>query len=275
MPEIGQALREARMRARIDVSEIEAQTKIRAKYLRALENEEWDLLPGPTFVKSFLRTYAQALHLDDKALLEEYRQSYERPHETDRSEIGQQPIVARARRTLGQRGGQGHTGPRGVTPPSRAYTIAIAVVSLLIVVLVVALLSGGGGSSGPSTTARSTARTHHALHTARPGGSGARLGSEIVALSLQPTAPVYVCLISATGAKLIPGVILTPNPTNPAAQPTYHSHRFLLTLGNASVKLIIDGAPRSVPPSSQAIGYSITKAGGRHPLALGELPTCK
>ena len=58
MAEIGATLREARMRARIDVSEIEAQTKIRAKYLRALENEEWGLLPGPTFVKSFLRTYA-------------------------------------------------------------------------------------------------------------------------------------------------------------------------------------------------------------------------
>ena len=51
MPEIGATLREARMSARIDVSEIEAQTKIRAKYLRALENEEWDLLPGPTFVQ--------------------------------------------------------------------------------------------------------------------------------------------------------------------------------------------------------------------------------
>ncbi len=73
MPEIGATLREARMRARIDVSEIEATTKIRAKYLRALENEEWSLLPGPTFVKSFLRTYAQALGLDGKALVEEYR----------------------------------------------------------------------------------------------------------------------------------------------------------------------------------------------------------
>ena len=47
MPEIGATLREARMRQRIDISEIEAETKIRAKYLRALENEEWDLLPGP------------------------------------------------------------------------------------------------------------------------------------------------------------------------------------------------------------------------------------
>ncbi len=51
MPEIGATLREARMRGRIDVSEIEAKTKIRAKYLRALENEEWSLLPGPTFVQ--------------------------------------------------------------------------------------------------------------------------------------------------------------------------------------------------------------------------------
>src|SRR5947209_2442078 len=67
MPEIGATLREARMRQRIDISEIEAQTKIRAKYLRALENEEWDLLPGPTFVKSFLRTYAAALGLDARA----------------------------------------------------------------------------------------------------------------------------------------------------------------------------------------------------------------
>ena len=71
------------MRERIDVSEIEAQTKIRAKYLRALENEEWGLLPGPTFVKSFLRTYATALGLDGKALVEEYRLHHESPSEGD------------------------------------------------------------------------------------------------------------------------------------------------------------------------------------------------
>src|ERR687890_2905260 len=79
MPEIGATLREARMRQRIDISDIEAQTKIRAKYLRALESEEWDLLPGTTFVKSFLRTYAEYLGLDARMLVEEYRQRYERP----------------------------------------------------------------------------------------------------------------------------------------------------------------------------------------------------
>ena len=45
MPEIGEMLREARMRRRIDMTEVESATKIRGKYLRALENEEWDLLP--------------------------------------------------------------------------------------------------------------------------------------------------------------------------------------------------------------------------------------
>src|ERR1700755_443015 len=83
MPEIGETLRETRMRRRIDMTEVEAATKIRAKYLRALENEEWDLLPGPTFVKTFLRTYAEYLDLDPRLLVEEYRQRYERPTSQD------------------------------------------------------------------------------------------------------------------------------------------------------------------------------------------------
>ena len=84
MPDIGTTLREARMRARIDISEIETETKIRAKYLRALENEEWDLLPGPTYVKSFLRTYADALGLDGKLLIEEYKLRHERLSDVER-----------------------------------------------------------------------------------------------------------------------------------------------------------------------------------------------
>src|SRR6185295_2933918 len=92
MPDIGTTLREARMRARIDISEIESETKIRAKYLRALENEEWDLLPGPTFVKSFLKTYADALGLDGKLLIEEYKLRHERL-----SDVELQPIVPAGR----------------------------------------------------------------------------------------------------------------------------------------------------------------------------------
>src|ERR1700709_2811587 len=83
MADIGETLREARMRRRIDMTGVEAATKIRAKYLRALENEEWDLLPGPTFVRTFLRTYGDYLGLDSKMLVEEYKQRFERPGPQD------------------------------------------------------------------------------------------------------------------------------------------------------------------------------------------------
>ena len=83
MADIGSTLREARMRERIDITEVEAQTKIRAKYLRAIENEEWDLLPGPVYAKSFLRTYGDYLGLDSRMLVDEFRRRYERPSEHD------------------------------------------------------------------------------------------------------------------------------------------------------------------------------------------------
>ncbi|HWH96413.1 MAG TPA: helix-turn-helix transcriptional regulator, partial [Baekduia sp.] len=95
------------MRARIDISEIEAETKIRAKYLRALENEEWGLLPGPAYVRSFLRTYAEALDLDAKLLLEEYKLRHERPSDHDLM-----PIGSPRRRGAGRGGrGGGRMGP--------------------------------------------------------------------------------------------------------------------------------------------------------------------
>src|SRR3984885_2675729 len=79
MADIGTTLREARIRARIDINEVEARTKIRAKYLRAIENEEWDLLPGDVYARSFLRTYGDFLGLDTRQLLDDYRRQYDRP----------------------------------------------------------------------------------------------------------------------------------------------------------------------------------------------------
>ncbi len=81
---------------------------------------------------------------------------------------------------------------------------------------------------------------------------------------------MYVCLIGDGGRKLIPGVDLQPG----EATPTYHARRFEITLGNSAVTMLVDGISRTVAPSAQAIGYSITKATGRQTLAPGQLPTC-
>jgi cytoskeleton protein RodZ len=263
MAEIGETLRDARMRAHIDVSEIEAKTKIRAKYLRALENEEWGLLPGPTFVKSFLRTYAQALGLDAKALVEEYRLNYERP-----SEAALEPIVSSPQHGRSRVPGPGRS-PIG---PSRGYLALVGVVGVVIVLLIVGLVAGGGGSSSPPapTTVSSHSRTAHVRGATAPSTATAGR-SDQVALSLHATAPVYVCLIGDNGRKLIPGTELHPGESTP----TYHAKHFEITLGNASVTMFVDGRAKSVPPSSEAIGYSITKAFGRHTLQAGQLPTCK
>jgi cytoskeleton protein RodZ len=265
MPEIGATLREARMRARIDVSEIEAQTKIRAKYLRALENEEWGLLPGPTFVKSFLRTYAQALGLDGKAMVEEYRLHHERP-----SEAMLEPIVSTPQSNRTRTRGRGGSGDG----PSRGYIIIVSVIGVVIIALIVLLVSGGGG--GGSTTGTTTSASTHTKkssggHHAPAATTHHVSANATVALSLRPTGVVYVCLLGDDGHKLIPGIELQPGETTA----TYHARRFELTLGNSSVTMFVDGIPRTVAPSSQAIGYSITKAYGRRPLAAGQLPTCK
>jgi cytoskeleton protein RodZ len=271
MAEIGETLRDARMRARIDVSEIEAKTKIRAKYLRALENEEWGLLPGPTFVKSFLRTYAQALDLDGKALVEQYRLQEEDP-----GEAALEPIVSRPERGRTRSSGSSRGGGRSPSGgPSRAYLAIVGVVVLVIALLIYGLASGGGGSSSKSTAASSPAESSKkspAKHKSASRSTTAhRSTSSIVALSLRPSAAVYVCLIGDDGRKVIAGEELQPGKKTP----TYHARRFEITLGNSSVTMYVDGHAHSVAASSQAIGYSITRANGRKRLHSSELPTCK
>lgn len=272
MTDIGATLREARMRERIDVSEIEAKTKIRARYLRALENEEWDLLPGPTFVRSFLRTYAQALGLDDKALVEEYRLRFEPPSDFDHQPVVSNPRSS-ARSSPGRLRARVSTRARAAGGPPRGYLLALGVVGVVIVLLVIGLLMGGkGGKSPPGRTSSARgASTHTARGLSGPAALAGRPGGPArVALSLRPTAAVYVCLIGDGGRKLIPGLIIEP----PYTPVMFHARHFEITLGNSSVTMYLDGRALSVPESSRAIGYSITAA-GRRPLAPGQLPTCK
>src|SRR3954452_8584181 len=123
------------MRQHLDITDVEAQTKIRAKYLRALENEDFGMLPGPTFVKSFLRTYAEFLGLDPHVLVEEYRIRHD---PRDESEL--QPF-ARA-----PRGRQRRRRPR-----SPAWLpLAAAVVAILVLLFILGMT--GDNSSDESNT---------------------------------------------------------------------------------------------------------------------------
>jgi hypothetical protein len=74
--EIGSSLKAARLRQGVELPEAEAATKIRAKYLRALEDERFDVLPAQTYVKGFLRAYADYLGLDGQLYVDEFNSRY-------------------------------------------------------------------------------------------------------------------------------------------------------------------------------------------------------
>jgi cytoskeletal protein RodZ len=76
MFEIGNSLREARLRQGFDLARVEDDTKIRAKYLQALEDERFEVLPSETYVKGFLRTYAEYLGLDGQLYVDEYNSRF-------------------------------------------------------------------------------------------------------------------------------------------------------------------------------------------------------
>ena len=94
MFEIGNSLREARLRQQLQFSVLEERTKVRPKYLRALEDEQFDLLPAPTYVKGFLKAYADALGLDGQLYVDEFN---------SRFVVGEEDAPFRARRNASSR----------------------------------------------------------------------------------------------------------------------------------------------------------------------------
>jgi cytoskeleton protein RodZ len=131
--EIGSSLREARTRQGLDINEMEFRTKVRAKYLRALEAEQFDQLPGHTYIKGFLRTYADALGMDGQLYVDEYNSRYV---------AGEEESPLRTRRVPEGR----RQRPR---PRRESRLAAIAVTAIVIVTALVIAAWKFGGPSEP------------------------------------------------------------------------------------------------------------------------------
>ena len=129
---IGNALKEARQRAGLDIRTVEETTKIRTRYLRAMESEEWATLPGHAYVKGFLRTYANLLGLDADALVDEYRRTVEGPQA---SPVPLGEGVLETRRRLREPGMPGGGSRRG-------WIVGGLVIVIVAVLLVLGLTSG-------------------------------------------------------------------------------------------------------------------------------------
>jgi cytoskeleton protein RodZ len=143
MFEIGTSLREARERQGLDFAQLESATKIRGKYLRALEEEQFEQLPAQTYVKGFLRTYADYLGLDGQLYVDEFNSRYG-------VEAEEPPI--RARRTA-------RTQLRVQTNVVIGALVGIAVVTALVIVAWTAGSPDEQGFPGVATTTASNPET--------------------------------------------------------------------------------------------------------------------
>ena len=153
MFEIGNSLREARLRQQLDFPQAEQATKIRGKYLRALEEEQFDVLPSQTYVKGFLRNYAEYLGLDGQLYVDEYNSRYTVEPED----------VFRTRRSSQQRSRQQRR------LESRVVLFALlGIVALTALVIVAWKFGGGSGTAVLPTVTASTDTTAQAAPPATP-----------------------------------------------------------------------------------------------------------
>jgi len=248
--QIGSVFRETRNRRKIDLSEVEAATKIRIRYLRAIENEEWDVLPGDVYARGFIRTYASFLGLDGERLAEDYRKNVEGRPPGATAEL----TPATASPSAGSL--------RDWIAPSAGWLAAAAVV-LVAVLVIVAIPGGGGGNDAARKPAHS-----------RPHGEGqsraARSSKQGVSVRLAASAEVWVCVLDARERPLVDGQILEAG----EEEGPFHSGSFTVSFGNGEVSMLVDGREADIPVTSSPVGYSIDRSGALTALSEAERPTC-
>lgn len=158
MGEIGDTLRDARRRRELDLLQCEQATKIRSKYLMAMEEDRFEILPEPVFVRGMLRTYAAYLDVDPAPLLERYDRQVEASAPTPPTPAGSALVSRRRapRRRAGRRGRR-----RGLDPRLVLFGIGAA-----IVVVVLFWLGQRGPERLPPTPVLTGADTGAVVRTA-------------------------------------------------------------------------------------------------------------
>ncbi len=206
--QVGQALREARTVRGIELGEVERVTKIRVKFLRALEEDRWDDLPAPVYTRSFLSTYAGFLDLDDKQLVEEYDRWAE-------SADPVQPIPPRAVQRSEVRS-------RRPIKPLGLVLGGLLAAGVALGLLIAAL--GGSGDGGDAVERREPTAARSATSQATTGRAGE------VSVELRSTGTVWVCLVDDQDRALVNGLTVIPD----QVMGPFTSRAFEVTFGNGS-----------------------------------------
>jgi len=250
---VGETLRQARNRRKVELSEVETATRIRLRYLQAIETEDWEVLPGGVYTRGFIRTYANFLGLDGDRLADDYRASVE----------------GKASDSAAPAPGASAPRPSSGPKPGRYRRLGWLVAAtgvVLIAAAVIALLPGsdsGGIVERPQQREREQRTDRKPETQTQPAPSG-------VSLQLTASAEVWVCLLSAGGRPLVDGQILEAG----TQVGPFRSGSFTVSFGNGEVSMMVDGSEAEIPATSSPVGYSIDAGGTLTELSEAERPTC-
>jgi cytoskeleton protein RodZ len=189
--EIGSSLREARVRRGLELSQVERDTKIRARYLAALEDDRFEALPGPAYARGFLRTYADYLGLEAQRFIDEYHSRFAPPDET----AVVAPVRIRRRRFA--------------VRPSLLAAALVAALLLGLIAWQVSSRGGGKHAAPPTTPTASVAATTTTAAAPRPATPPPPAVARVTLSAARGPCWLSVHVGSAAGAFLWEGTLQT------------------------------------------------------------------
>jgi cytoskeleton protein RodZ len=241
--EIGNSLREARYRQQLEFSDVELATKIRGRYLQALEEENFDALPAQTYVKGFLRTYADYLGLDGQLYVDEYNSRYAVGEDETR-----EPVVARRSSTVHQR--HRRLERRGVL-------LALGGIAVVCAFFIAAFKFSSGNDNNPPipNLATTTAKKQTPTKTKqRKAGRPARIRFFVVAT--RGNCWMDVRNYSASGKTLYTGTL------QDGQSQRFVARRLWINFGNpGNVKAAVNGTSVTLPGNGRSVMVLVTARG--------------
>jgi cytoskeleton protein RodZ len=241
MFEIGSTLREARVRRKLTLQQVEEDTKIRVKYVQAMENEDFDVVPSPTYVKGFLRTYSEYLGLDPRMILDEYRSRF-MPNE----EI--EPFSGSS--ALGR--------PRRQRRRSNLAFVAVAALLVLALVWILGRTSGEQGSGAPPPVAVVTSTPSRSVSpSVQPTKSVVPYkGAQLVVLTENP------CWLEVRRGDATGTVVYLATLPGGASRRFRDPQALYVRFGDpVGVRVRVNGGPAEALGATVAASYLVTKEG--------------
>ena len=243
MFEIGNSLREARYRQQLELSDVEQATKIRARYLQALEEESFEALPAATYVKGFLRTYADYLGLDGQLYVDEYNSRYGIGEDVPR-----EPVVARRTSAV-------HHRHRRLE--RRGVLLALAAIAIVVALFIAAFKFSGGSNNPPIPNLGTTTATPPAPPAKKKTRKAAPVKLRFFVLAANGDCWMDVRNWSPSGAPKFTGTVSKGH-----WQRFIVPRRLWINFGNpGNVKAAVNGRTVTIPGGGRPVMVLVTRSG--------------